>query len=728
MFAPMSDINPAQHHRHFLLLEGELNDCLAHFFSLSQQLDAPILVASNTQDIALQVEQDYSDKQAKVIATGKLKQVLGQSHQAVFVDIEQGLSANAISLISGTVQGGGLFVLALRKLSDWFQQDDQEQARYLPWPLTFSDAKPHFKQYFLNKLQLSHVKHIKLDSSQMQAPLSKLSAPNKPMVPTLEQANLIKDLQGFAQAATLLQQADPQAISSRVVLAHRGRGKSTALGMALAQITQSNNKIRCAITGPNKASLAQLEKSYQDALFTNASLMDAPVKNTLAPSLFFSPDSLIHNPEPVDLLIVDEAAALPLPVLKSLLNTYKHLVFSSTDHGYEGAGRGFGIKFFDYLKDTSQNFKAFTLKEPIRWLKEDGLEAFIDDLLLLEDPTLPSISTQASPLTCFPIAAEAWLKNQSDLNHCFSLLVSAHYQTSPDDIRWILDDPSVSTWLAKDKDTLVSTAIMTEEGELASDLAQEVAQGTRRPRGHLLPQSLLAHEGHLEAGNYRYQRISRIATHPLCQGQGHASQLLNDIAQASQLDGIDFLCTSFAATPQVLSFWQNNGFICVRLGTTRDQASGCYSVMMLKALTPKAQTLANKYHGLYLSNAALNIRRDFPDLEVTLTKRLLLPSSQYANADQNEKQALDSFEAQKDQQDLALFAFHHRPYETIRAQLYRRFISRQASFTHSEEVSIKLLKEVALKPIKDANFSQFNLTSKKMIDKALRKAVANHLI
>jgi len=41
----MSDINPTHHHRHFVLLEGDLDACLDHFFSLSENLRQPILAA-----------------------------------------------------------------------------------------------------------------------------------------------------------------------------------------------------------------------------------------------------------------------------------------------------------------------------------------------------------------------------------------------------------------------------------------------------------------------------------------------------------------------------------------------------------------------------------------------------------------------------------------------------------------------------------------------------------
>lgn len=50
-----------------------------------------------------------------------------------------------------------------------------------------------------------------------------------------------------------------------------------------------------------------------------------------------------------ELLAVDEAAAIPLPLVKKLLGPY--LVFlSSTVNGYEGTGRALSLKLIDQLR------------------------------------------------------------------------------------------------------------------------------------------------------------------------------------------------------------------------------------------------------------------------------------------------------------------------------------------------------------------------------------------
>jgi N-acetyltransferase 10 len=56
-----------------------------------------------------------------------------------------------------------------------------------------------------------------------------------------------------------------------------------------------------------------------------------------------------HLLNTADLLVIDEAAAIPLPLVKSMLGPY--LVFmASTVNGYEGTGRSLSIKLISQLQ------------------------------------------------------------------------------------------------------------------------------------------------------------------------------------------------------------------------------------------------------------------------------------------------------------------------------------------------------------------------------------------
>ena len=51
-----------------------------------------------------------------------------------------------------------------------------------------------------------------------------------------------------------------------------------------------------------------------------------------------------------EILVIDEAAAIPLPIVKNMLGNY--LVFmSSTINGYEGTGRSLSLKLVKQLKE-----------------------------------------------------------------------------------------------------------------------------------------------------------------------------------------------------------------------------------------------------------------------------------------------------------------------------------------------------------------------------------------
>ena len=62
-----------------------------------------------------------------------------------------------------------------------------------------------------------------------------------------------------------------------------------------------------------------------------------------------------------ELVVIDEAAAIPLPLVKQLLGPY--LVFmASTINGYEGTGRSLSLKLLEQLRQQSSRI-AVTANE-----------------------------------------------------------------------------------------------------------------------------------------------------------------------------------------------------------------------------------------------------------------------------------------------------------------------------------------------------------------------------
>src|SRR6478735_8387043 len=100
-----------------------------------------------------------------------------------------------------------------------------------------------------------------------------------------------------------------------------------------------------------------------------------------------------------ELVVIDEAAAIPLPLVRKLLGPY--LVFmASTINGYEGTGRSLSLKLIQQLREQSRGFvgknaegvdslggrtlKEVKLEEPIRYAPEDPVEKWLNKVLCLD--------------------------------------------------------------------------------------------------------------------------------------------------------------------------------------------------------------------------------------------------------------------------------------------------------------------------------------------------------
>lgn len=187
-----------------------------------------------------------------------------------------------------------------------------------------------------------------------------------------------------------------------------------------------------------------------------------------------------------ELVVIDEAAAIPLTLVRSLLGPY--LVFmASTINGYEGTGRSLSLKLLQQLREMSRPASALsvpiveesssatkksgsggagsmavagtiarTLKEinlttPIRYGAGDPIEKWLNALLCLDASiSIPSKKTLQGcphPTTCelfyvnrdtlfsFHPASEVFLQRM------MSLYVASHYKNSPNDLQLMSDAP-----------------------------------------------------------------------------------------------------------------------------------------------------------------------------------------------------------------------------------------------------------------------------------------------
>jgi tRNA(Met) cytidine acetyltransferase len=578
---------------------------------------------------------------ARPLATAT--QLLGGECALLVYDAWSGFDPDGFGAATGTLRGGGLLILLCPPLTDWPALPDPQAARIAPWPLDATAVAGRFIARLVRVLRDQPGLHVLVEG---QVDLtSGAPAPTPHAVP--HRGLTYKDHPDPAQPATpdqahaiesILRHARGRPHRPLVLTAHRGRGKSAALGIAAARLL---GQADADAHGPRLVLVTAPRRAACDALFAHAGHA-WPAAHPDGSGLragglairFEAPDALCQGHPAADLLLVDEAAGIPAPLLARLLDLYPRVIFATTVHGYEGTGRGFDLRFRATLDRRTPHWRGLTLETPIRWAPDDPLEALVFRALLLDaaPPTAetakaidladldhhPSHRTSRevvgphsgpngsrpdrrvrcadrTPLTEVMIKAnladcrverldrEALAADDHTLGQVFGLLVLAHYQTRPFDLRLLLDAPGVRVLVLRPGGQVIATLIAVAEGGMTDpDLLRAVYDGRRRPRGHLLPLTLSAHGGLLDAPRLRYLRVIRIAVHPTLNRRGLGRRLLRGLFREARRDGIDLLGTSFGATPDLIAFWSGCGYRPVQIGTSRNAASGEHALVMLR--------------------------------------------------------------------------------------------------------------------------------------------------
>lgn len=491
-----------------------------------------------------------------------------------------------------------------------------------------------------------------------------------------------------------------------VLTADRGRGKSVAMGIAAARLLQSKLN-RILVTAPRR-----------DAVFTLLGKAEQMLGDTATSSLrYVPPDKLARHPEEADLVLVDEAAAIPVAVLERLLRRYARIAFATTTHGYEGTGRGFSIRFKQVLDRVTPQWREYRLQAPIRWAPGDPLEWLTFAALLLDAEPVASASVQTA--TCDTCRFERLnrdhlLDDECLLRELFGLLVLAHYQTRPSDLQRLLDDPALSVWVARFDGHVVATALVVDEGDFEHDLAHDIAAGRRRPQGHLLPQTLAVHTGLAQAARLKYVRVMRIAVHPAVQRRGLGNALLANIRQTALAESIDVFGTSFGATDDLMRFWRNAGLTLVRVGLQRDAASGTHSAVWLAGLNACADAVLNELRDYFFDALPHLLVDELQDLEPDLVQAALLSAPVPARVE-------------RDRDECARYAQSERDYAGAVASLWRTVWSSGSSGdwnTLAKNRRDALVWRILQKRTWVDVAHQLNLPGKAQVEEILRDAVA----
>lgn len=542
------------------------------------------------------------------VAPRAIRECLGNECGALVFDAHHDFHPDVFAAALGTLRGGGVLYLLLPGWVNWPDSNDSAMVRLASWPLDGGSVGRRFFNRLRSYIESAGCWQLVDQGQAVGLP--------QPIVPGYSSWVLNSSQEKVVEAIERV--ALGHAYRPLVLTADRGRGKSTAVGAALARLLRWGRQvILCAPSAVAvQAVFEQLSRELPEGqclehVFTWG---DGIVR-------FRPAHDQLQDPRSCDLLVVDEAAALGLDTLRALAQSHNRLVFSTTVHGYEGSGRGFLLRFMDHLRELMPQCRQMKLQEPVRWSLGDPLEGWLNDSLLL-DAEPREARLPARPLYRW-VEQEELAGDESLLHQAFGLLVAAHYQTRPSDLQQLLDAPGLRVLLAQDEDVVLGAALLMEEGGFPTDLAEQVCRGRRRPKGHLLLQSLAQHAGWCEAPGLRALRVMRIAVQESARRQGIGTGLLTACRRLAREQGFDLLGTAFGIDPGLLSFWYGAGYRLARIGYRVDPASGAHSAQLLQGLSDRGDRLAKAADVAFQRDLPWRLQRELADLSPPLVPKLL---------------------------------------------------------------------------------------------------------
>ncbi|KAF8018616.1 hypothetical protein BT93_H3497 [Corymbia citriodora subsp. variegata] len=523
------------------------------------------------------------------------ERILGNTFGMCILQDFEALTPNLLARTIETVEGGGLIVLLLRNLSSLTSlytmlMDVHERFR----TESHSEATGRFNERFL--LSLASCKScVVMDDELNVLPISShirsispvpakedsegLSEAERDLKDLKEQLNddfpvgpLIKKCctldQGKAVITFLDAILDKTLRNTIALLASRGRGKSAALGLAIAGAIAAGYS-NIFVTAPSPENLKTLFEfvckgfdslEYKEHIDYDVVRSASPEfkKAIVRINIYRQHRQTIQYIQPheheklsqVELLVVDEAAAIPLPVVKSLLGPY--LVFlSSTVNGYEGTGRSLSLKLIQQLEEQSRAtvngaeashsgrlFKKIELAESIRYASGDPIESWLNALLCLDVANyVPNITRLPSPGECdlYYVNRDTLFSYHKDselfLQRMMALYVASHYKNSPNDLQLMADAPAHHLFVLlgpvdESRNQLPDILCVLQvslEGQISRKSVIKSLSDGHQPFGDQIPWKFSEQFQDTVFPSLSGARIVRIATHPSAMRLGYGS-------------------------------------------------------------------------------------------------------------------------------------------------------------------------------------------------------------
>ena len=619
------------------------------------------------------------------------QRILGTTFGMLILQDFEAITPNLLCRTIETVQGGGVIIFLLSNMTSLKQlytlsMDVHDRYR----TEKNKDIEPRFNERFilsltscknvlavddeLNLLPITNnmknmvIEEKAIDESEENIFISKRekelndlkkSLQNKnPIGPLLNLCKTVDQAKAIMCLVDIISEKNPKNTVS--LTSGRGRGKSSSMGLGVAgAVVYGYSNI--IITAPSPENLKTFfeflikglnalnyteHKDYiiQEGTgdFKGSIISIDIIKDHKQTIKYILPTDILLF-QLAELLIIDEAAAIPLNIVKRILPDCVTFM-ASTIQGYEGTGRSLSIKLIDEMRNNqkmsgSRILKEISLSQAIRYADNDPIELWLNKLLILdatsaesfedslEDPSkLELYMVNRDTLFSYHKGSEAFLKK------IMSLFVSSHYKNSPNDLQLLSDAPSHKIFVlckaldkqkkAKGLPDIYCAIQVCEEGGISRDVILTNNKRGLKPSGDLIPWTISEHYQDQEFAHMTSIRIVRIACHPDCQRMGYGSKALELLSHyyegkfikldddeeieesgdekektgkkklkplLSKLEDIKppfiyYLGTSFGLTNTLYNFWQKNGYKPLYIAMNSNSITGEHSCIMIKPI------------------------------------------------------------------------------------------------------------------------------------------------
>ncbi|RLG04306.1 MAG: hypothetical protein DRN54_01310 [Thaumarchaeota archaeon] len=580
--------------------------------------DSSILFAyrEREDDTAELISKELKEIDARVseLRFDDAEEVLGTSWDGLVMDINHQMRPNDLGMLVELVRGGGPIIMIGPSTKDLDAWITDFHLKCVTPPFERERLTKRFeKRMFSKTLGRAGVLYIDPDGEMILGEVPPSPPPRDVTEPfgsifprEIYQLCLTDDQVRVLKAAERLLSKRKWAL---IVKANRGRGKSAALGL-LAACLISVKKIRrrfrdVLVTSPepeNARMIFEFACRGLDRIGMPYDIIErkgAPIELESKFARMFYRKPLPALNAKANIALVDEAAGIPVPILLGFKKRFWRAVYSSTIHGYEGAGRGFMIRFLGRLrKDFRQGLEEVEMTEPIRYSAGDPIESWLYDILLLdsEPAVLDEGELRLRPEDCEYVELdrdELFTSEEEILRQLIGLYVLTHYRNRPNDVALLANAPHhMIRALVSPSNKVLAALHLCLEGDLTDELLEEIET---LPKGHMIPSVISRYYPHLKSfGRLKGLRVVRIAVHPALWRRGFGSYALRKLSEEFSRKKFDWIGTGFGASPALLKFWFRNEFYPLAIGPLRNKVSGEFSVIMVKPLSLTADRLTEE--------------------------------------------------------------------------------------------------------------------------------------